>query len=181
MDKGLVTARFVISGNVQGVGYRAFVKQSAQNLGIKGFVKNLENGRVEAFCQGNKAVLEKLRKELKIRTTHGWFKINAKVKVFYNGFEKPPQKKFRSQFYIDYTDAEKINPGFEAQSLERSEIIALAGIELRESTGENFNQMAEKYGEISKEMKELGKEVKQSNENNAKLIKTLIGVLKSKK
>lgn len=41
--------------------------------------------------------------------------------------------------------------------------------------------MAGKYGEISKEMKKLGKGVKLSNENNAKLIKTLIDVLRSKK
>lgn len=129
-NKGLVTARFVISGNVQGVGYRAFVKHSAQNLGIKGFVKNLEDGRVEAFCQGNKVVLEKMKKALEIRTEHGWFKINAKVEVFYSGFKKPPTQKFESQFYIDY-GKEKIKPGFEAQSLERSEIISLAGIELR--------------------------------------------------
>lgn len=175
----LVKARFVISGNVQGVGYRAFVRHCAQNLGIKGFVRNLEDGTVEAFCQGDKTGLEKLRGALEIKTKHGWFRIDAKVKVFYDGFTTPPQEKFKPQFYVEY--GENIKPGFEAQSLERSEIIALAGIELRDSTGENFNQMAGKYGEISKEMRGIREDVKKSNENNAKLVETLIEVLKSKK
>lgn len=35
-----------ISGRVQGVGFRLFTERNAQNLGVKGFVKNLENGDV---------------------------------------------------------------------------------------------------------------------------------------
>ena len=36
--------KLVVSGRVQGVGYRHFVKMAAQKLGIKGFVKNLPGG-----------------------------------------------------------------------------------------------------------------------------------------
>lgn len=37
---------------VQGVGYRYFAQRSAAAHQVRGYVKNLENGRVEAFAQG---------------------------------------------------------------------------------------------------------------------------------
>jgi acylphosphatase len=45
--------RFLISGRVQGVWYRATVQQNAQRLGFSGYVENLPDGRVEAgvTCQ----------------------------------------------------------------------------------------------------------------------------------
>ena len=52
-----------ISGRVQGVGFRHFTRQNAQDLGIKGWVKNLSDGDVEAVLVGNKDnVLEMLEK-----------------------------------------------------------------------------------------------------------------------
>lgn len=48
------------SGRVQGVFYRKFVKENALELGVKGFVQNLEDGRVKAVCVCKKLVLEKL-------------------------------------------------------------------------------------------------------------------------
>lgn len=44
-------ARIFISGFVQGVGFRSFIKRHAQRLGITGFVKNLPDDRVEAVFQ----------------------------------------------------------------------------------------------------------------------------------
>lgn len=42
-----------ISGKVQGVGFRSFVKQHALSKEVKGYVKNLPGGEVEAFLQGS--------------------------------------------------------------------------------------------------------------------------------
>ena len=44
------TYKFLISGIVQGVGYRAFVSENAKEHGFKGYVKNLPDGRVEAVA-----------------------------------------------------------------------------------------------------------------------------------
>ena len=44
------TYKFLISGAVQGVGYRAFVRENALKNNFKGYVKNLPDGRVEAIA-----------------------------------------------------------------------------------------------------------------------------------
>jgi tRNA pseudouridine55 synthase len=54
-----------VYGRVQGVGYRYFVKEKAQNLDIFGYVKNLEDGSVEVLAQGREENLQKLIEELK--------------------------------------------------------------------------------------------------------------------
>ena len=54
------TARVFISGFVQGVGFRYFVKKNAQDLGLTGWVRNTPDGRVEAIFQGRKEDIEKL-------------------------------------------------------------------------------------------------------------------------
>ncbi len=50
----------VISGRVQGIGYRAFVEIKAIALGLRGYVKNLADGSVEVVAEGEEAMLEKL-------------------------------------------------------------------------------------------------------------------------
>lgn len=42
-----------ITGKVQGVGFRAYLKSKAKKLGLRGFVQNLSDGRVEAVAQGD--------------------------------------------------------------------------------------------------------------------------------
>ena len=50
----------VVSGFVQGVFFRVNTKNKAQELGLKGRVKNLSNGNVDIVAEGQKEVLEKL-------------------------------------------------------------------------------------------------------------------------
>lgn len=47
-------AHIFIEGKVQGVGFRYFTKTGAQEMGLKGWVKNLADGRVEAVFEGPK-------------------------------------------------------------------------------------------------------------------------------
>jgi len=55
-------AHVIISGFVQGVGYRQFVKKEASELSLKGWVKNIDRGRVEALFKGKKEQAEKMIK-----------------------------------------------------------------------------------------------------------------------
>ncbi len=53
-----------VSGRVQGVGYRAFTRDAAKKLGLKGFVRNLPDGRVEVYAEGEEERLKELLEKL---------------------------------------------------------------------------------------------------------------------
>ncbi|MBI4213457.1 MAG: acylphosphatase [Chloroflexi bacterium] len=53
-----VAAHVVIRGRVQGVGYRVSLWQQARHQGLKGWVRNLENGSVEGMLQGPRSAVE---------------------------------------------------------------------------------------------------------------------------
>ena len=67
--KNTLTLNMKITGKVQGVGFRFFVQQQAQKLGINGWVSNKSNGDVEALAQGEKADLEQFIAKVKEGTT----------------------------------------------------------------------------------------------------------------
>ncbi len=52
--------RVLISGRVQGVFFRAYTKEEAERLGLKGWVRNLPDGRVEALFEGKEEAIEKM-------------------------------------------------------------------------------------------------------------------------
>jgi acylphosphatase len=61
-----VTSRLhaFVSGKVQGVSYRGFVRRAAHDLGLTGWVRNLYDGRVEVLAEGERAKLEALLAQL---------------------------------------------------------------------------------------------------------------------
>lgn len=56
----MAQARVFVSGFVQGVGFRHFVKSKAQEFGLTGWVRNTPDGRVEALFMGEKEKVEKV-------------------------------------------------------------------------------------------------------------------------
>ncbi len=54
----------MVSGRVQGVGYRFFAQRAAEELGLSGYVRNRHDGRVEVFAMGTAENLRQLGKEL---------------------------------------------------------------------------------------------------------------------
>lgn len=53
-------ARFVVSGKVQGVFFRASAREQALELDLRGYAKNLPDGRVEVLAAGSDAALDAL-------------------------------------------------------------------------------------------------------------------------
>ena len=62
---GLTRLRVTVTGRVQGVGYRWFVRQLAARLGVTGWVRNRDDGAVELEAEGDGGVLEALAGELR--------------------------------------------------------------------------------------------------------------------
>ncbi len=60
----MIALRVFVDGIVQGVGYRAFTKRLAQSYGLSGWVRNLPDGRVEVFVQGDRDLVFDFLKEL---------------------------------------------------------------------------------------------------------------------
>jgi len=56
--------KFIVSGRVQGVYFRASTRDKARELSIKGYARNLPDGRVEVLAVGTDAALEALAKWL---------------------------------------------------------------------------------------------------------------------
>jgi len=60
----MIARKFLISGRVQGVGFRYFAQRSSAKHQIRGYVKNLEDGRVEVLAEGNAKAVEGFRHDL---------------------------------------------------------------------------------------------------------------------
>ena len=63
-DRGEVARLYRVRGRVQGVGFRYFVYRAALELGLTGYVKNLDDGRVEVYAAGPENKLSELARRL---------------------------------------------------------------------------------------------------------------------
>ncbi len=61
----MTCAHITVGGRVQGVGFRWFVKDAAERLGLTGTVRNLLDGDVEVIAHGRRGKIEKLVNILK--------------------------------------------------------------------------------------------------------------------
>ncbi len=65
-----MTRKYLISGEVQGVGFRYFVLRRASALGLAGWTRNLPDGRVEVVARGAVERLSQLEEALKAGPSH---------------------------------------------------------------------------------------------------------------
>ena len=60
-----VARRFIVSGRVQGVGFRYFAHATAAREGLHGWVRNLPDGRVEAAAEGDADAVDRFERALR--------------------------------------------------------------------------------------------------------------------
>ena len=65
MSQGDASVHIIVSGVVQGVGFRFFTQRLAQQYGLVGYVRNRTDGRVEAEAEGSRGLLQDLLKEIR--------------------------------------------------------------------------------------------------------------------
>ena len=82
----IVARRFTISGRVQGVGFRWFAKDVADREGVKGWVRNLPDGRVEALVEGDVDGVTRVERLLRMGPR------GARVATFRSDDEQPQQR-----------------------------------------------------------------------------------------
>lgn len=60
-----VARRFLVSGRVQGVGFRYFAQDAARREGLHGYVANQDDGTVEVTAEGDAEALERFERKLR--------------------------------------------------------------------------------------------------------------------
>ncbi|MGA2811245.1 MAG: acylphosphatase [Candidatus Acidiferrum sp.] len=97
MSQAQQTKRYLVSGAVQGVGYRYFTQHAAAKLHLSGYVRNLEDGRVEVFASGTPEQLAHLRAKLELGPRF------ASVREVHEE-EAAPDARFTNEFVITRDD-----------------------------------------------------------------------------
>ena len=66
----VIARKFYISGLVQGVGFRYFTQRAAARHQVLGYVKNLEDGRVETYTEGEEKAVQEFLNDLSTGPTY---------------------------------------------------------------------------------------------------------------
>ena len=89
-----IARKFLIRGDVQGVGYRFFAQRAAARHQVVGYVKNLDDGRVEVLAEGPAQQVEAFKHELltgpRFSTVDHIEEINLDVAGSYSSFRIEP-------------------------------------------------------------------------------------------
>jgi len=89
--------RYLVSGRVQGVGFRYFTQAAAEKLRVGGFVRNLHDGRVEVFAVGTPQQHSELRAMLERGP-----RFSSVTEVL----EEPatPDRQYENDFFVNSND-----------------------------------------------------------------------------
>ncbi|MGQ9460257.1 MAG: acylphosphatase [Candidatus Bathyarchaeaceae archaeon] len=136
-----------VSGRFQRIGYRRFILENAQELGLSGYVRNIADGSVAIFVQGEEKQVKQFLDKIK----------EAPPPVVVKSFEVKaadpnPEVKF---FNVEFGSvAEELQEGFGSMEKEfrdyRQEFRDFA-----ERTDKNFETLAQRYGEISEKLTQV--------------------------
>lgn len=184
-----IRANLFVEGNVQGVGYRALVKQVARMRGVKGGVRNLDDGRVEINCEGKDkdSILDFIKAiNVKSKRPDNIFAPNVeKIKTFWEGEEGfegeegyiKPDIEF-NYFEIDY--GKEAETPFEKANLEKLEIGSLMMINLGEevntgfsTTHSDFQDLDGKYDVVSQKLESINDNISNLGGDISKLVNRL--------
>ena len=168
----LVCKRIVVSGFVQGVGYRAYVRSMALKLGVRGRVRNLDDGRsVEIIALAPEEIMDSFIESLKLKGDGPLEPDVHAVKVHEHKVDSEEFPSFVVEYGHDMSPAEK-------EILERSEIGILAfswmGKHLGNKIDSGFEKMGNKmdkgFNELGQKMDQLGQKMEYGfSETGAKL------------
>src|SRR3989344_5067750 len=169
---------FIVSGEVQGVGYRQYVAKAGRKLKLVGFAENLKDGTVRIHCKGDEKDIGKFRKLINIQRPEAAPLINAEhieEKQLAQGTVK--QTGFEEK-YSDSTAemAQGFSTGMNYMNLFRAE----SQTNFNRVDG-NFKNINEKYDKISQGMFAVVASMEKRMEKTDKNIESLLKILAEKK
>lgn len=77
----MVASQIFYKGHVQGVGFRYSVKQIASGFEVNGYVRNLQDGRVECWIQGEKGEVDAMKLDIIESHLNGFIKETQEFEV----------------------------------------------------------------------------------------------------
>ncbi len=80
------TLKVIIEGIVQGVFFRQFIKDNADKLDVRGFVRNLNDGKIEVVMEGKNKEVEELLNRCKKGPTHSEIRNIQAEEMRHQGF-----------------------------------------------------------------------------------------------
>lgn len=169
-----IRGRLVVEGNVQGVGYRVIVRQIARRNGIRGKVKNLDNGRVEIYCEGdNQSSVSKFIEAIEVKSKGAdIFAINVEtIKKFWDGEEGyKPLKEPMKHFKIDYGNGTISPEQINLERLETGSLMMYGVNEKLTTTHSDFEKLDGKYDAVSTELRSIKDKISNMDGNISKLV-----------
>ncbi len=184
-----IIAKLIVRGFIQGVGYRAYVKQLAYRLKIRGNVKNLPDGGVEIYCNApNEVIYNKFKEKLKegsgeVEEIEEYFEGDKKFGMLpkdWRGFNILRDETSSIEETLDFVvlgGREIINKidnlGNKIDNLgNKIDNLGNKIDNLTSVTTDNFNILDTKYGLISQNMNKILEElIKEREETKKELIK----------
>ena len=191
----MVRAKIIVSGRVQKAGYKDTVDEIAYNLGLKGYVKNLEDGTVEVVCEGEKKDIGGFVEKIKVRE-YPIFVESVKVEYSkstgeFKQFDIIREKDMTEATYERMDMAARYMRGMHTEMKDMHQ--DLGGkidsmhhdlkeeqIGMHHDMNKRFDWIAEKYGDIGagiasikddlKELKNMRNDVKEMKDPFAKLV-----------
>ena len=165
-----IKQRIVIKGNVQAVGYRALIKQIARNKGIKGSVKNLDDGTVEIYCECDQDIYKEFKKKINLKASDPEDSLQINV-IDFEEYDEHSEGFDNQQiiypFDVIYDDRE-IRP-LEKELLERSEMAILAMTSMNRNMNNRFDSLTERYDKFGQSMEKLEKDINEMKDAFIKL------------
>jgi acylphosphatase/predicted small secreted protein len=167
----MVKKRLIVTGNVQGAGFRALVKKIARSMGIKGRVQNLDDGTVEIYCEAEESIFERFIKTIDIKHRNGnllaidvqAIKQHPEGTAEYHGENAPAP--FMA-FDIEYGQLGQSLTFAERESLERQELLIVGGTQVLDGLGvvgdkvdKGFKDLGQKINGMGQDVKSVGQKV----------------------
>ncbi|HJH27230.1 MAG TPA: acylphosphatase [Methanophagales archaeon] len=182
-------AILIAKGKVQKVGYRDFVQDSARELGITGYVENLEDGHVKVVCEGKAAEINDFIKGIKVKkefidvveTSLEYEAPTGEFKVFKIKYgevvEELGDRMGAALLYLGATN-QKIDAG-RAENKQGFGMLAGKMDKMLEKMLEKQDEMLEKQDETIGAIREVSEKIDEGKEEIVTEISSLRGDLRS--